>query len=417
MDDTYESLLQKVVAQLDMSADISDEKLQAVIDRTLIEEGRRSRLSLEQRFTYRRTLFNALRRLDVLSEIMEDEGITEIMVNGKEHIFIEKGGRLSRYQGSFSSEQRIFDIIQQIVAQVNRRVNEASPMVDARLKDGTRVNIVLPPVSVEGPVITIRRFPKIRLMMENLVIGGSISAEAAAFLKVLVRSGYNIFVSGGTGSGKTTFLGALSEFIPVEERVITIEDSAELCLPHLENLVRLEARPPNAEGEYEVTIRDLLRNALRMRPSRIVIGEIRGSEALEMLNACNTGHDGSLSTGHGNSPADMISRIETMVLMGMELPIPAIRAQIVSALDIIIHLGRLRDKSRRVLSIEEVVGMEEGKVKLQPIFTFQEKGEANGIVQGELVFTGSTLTHTGKLLAAGGRLPPISSKCDAEGAI
>ena len=327
--------------------------------------------------------------------------MTEIMINGKDHIFVEQNGTLRELDVGFESVEKLQDVIQQIVAGCNRVVNEASPIVDARLPDGSRVNIVMNPVALNGPIVTIRRFPDKPITMERLLRNDSISSEAAGFLEKLVRAKYNIFISGGTGSGKTTFLNVLSCYIPSEERVITIEDSAELQLQGLPNLVRLETRNSNTEGCREITVRELIRSSLRMRPDRIVVGEVRGGEALDMLQAMNTGHDGSMSTGHANSGKDMLARLENMVLMGMELPLSAIRQQIASGVDVIVHLGRLRDKSRRVLEITEVIGCEDNEYKLNPLFLFEEEGEdGEGRVTGRLQKKG-VLLHGHKLKAAG----------------
>ena len=402
MDDLRDALYAEILSRIDLQAEISDDALYREIDRVILEKGRTEQLSFQEKRKYREVLFSSLKRLDILSLIMDDPEITEVMVNGADQIYVEKHGRLMKYPERFATEERLSDVIQQIASRVNRRVNEASPMVDARLSDGSRVNIVLPPVAVDGPVVTIRRFPKEPMSMQDLVEMGSISAEAAAFLKDLVASGYNIFISGGTGAGKTTFLGALAEYIPPEERVITIEDSAELRLRNVKNIVRLESRPANLEGHYAVTIRDLIRNALRMRPDRIIVGEIRSEEALDMLQAMNSGHNGSLSSGHANSAVDMIARIETMVLMGKDLPLPAIRSQIASAIDIFVHLGRLRDRSRRVLGIYEVLGIRDGEVALEALYEFQEEGSGTP-VRGVLQPTGHTLVRTEKLRAKLGR--------------
>lgn len=345
-------------------------------------------------------LFNAFRKLDILQELLEDEEVTEIMINGLENIFIEKEGRIRLYEKRFLSKKKLEDIAQQIAAGCNRTVNEAEPIVDARLSDGSRVNLVLPPVALNGPIITIRKFPKEGITMKRLVSWGSISQEAAEFLQKLVKAKYNMFISGGTGSGKTTFLNALSQFIPEDERIITIEDNAELRLQALPNLVRLEARNANMEGEGEIGIRELIKTALRMRPDRVIVGEVRGSETIDMLQAMNTGHDGSLSTGHGNSPKDMISRLETMVLMGMEIPMEAVQRQIASGIDIIIHLGRMRDKSRKVLEILEITGYEDGRIQMHSLYEFVEKGSGHGKVRGSLVKK-EELQKKEKLLAAG----------------
>ena len=322
------------------------------------------------------------------------------MINGTQNIFFEKGGHIFESEKRFVSKEKLEDVIQQIVAGSNRRVNEASPIVDARLKDGSRVNVVLDPVALNGPIVTIRKFPKDSITMEQLVEWNSISQELVLFLRKMVRSGYNIFISGGTGSGKTTFLNALSQFIPKTERIITIEDNAELRIMGVKNLVSLEARSANTEGSGEVSIRDLIKSALRMRPDRIIVGEVRGAEALDMLQAYNTGHDGSLSTGHANSTKDMLSRLEMMVLMGAEIPLSAIRRQIASGIDLIVHLSRMRDRTRKVLEITEVIGFQEGEIILQPLFRYQETGEKNGKIEGVWEKVNS-IKHQGKLLASG----------------
>lgn len=360
-------------------------------------------MSLSEKRQLRRELFNSIRRLDLLQELVDDDTVTEVMVNGTEGIFFERGGRISLWEKRVESREKLEDLVQQIAGRCNRIVNEAVPIADARLENGARVNMVLYPVALNGPVITIRRFPSNPIKMRQLIAWGSITEEAAAFLQTLVRAGYNIFISGGTGSGKTTFLNALSDFIPREERIITIEDNAELQLQGAANLVRLEARKGNTEGANEITIRDLIKTSLRMRPDRIIVGEVRGEEALDMLQALNTGHDGSLSTGHGNSPKDMLSRLETMVLMGLELPLPAIRRQIASGIDIMVHLGRMRDRTRKVLEILEVTGYDltSGEILTNPLYEFQEE-ESSGEekVCGKLQKTGE-LMHIQKLERAG----------------
>ncbi len=390
-----EKLKNRLVSGIDISRDLSDEELNEIITALVLEEYQERHLSLKEKLRISRELFHAIRGLDVLQEILEDEEVTEIMVNGYNRIFIEKRGQLYRYPGVFTSADKLNDIIQTIVARANKRVNEASPIVDTRLPDGSRVNIVLPPVALQGPVLTIRKFSRKAMKMEDLIALGTISAEAAEFLRRLVIAGYNIFISGGTGSGKTTFLNALAGAIPKEERIITIEDSAELKIKGIENLVSLECRPANTEGENEITIRDLIRTALRMRPTRIIVGEVRGAETLDMLQAMNTGHDGSLSTGHGNSPADMLTRLETMVLMGTDMPLAAIRAQIASALDIMVHLERFRDGSRKVVEISEVLGFEEGAVRLSSLYLYHERDEEmqrrTGRSSGQLTATGNRL--------------------------
>ena len=379
---------------------LEDEELQEMIDAAVAGEAERSYLPLKSRLRLKKELFDSFRRLDILQELVDDPDITEIMVNGKDHIFIEKKGRLSRWDKAFDSAEQLEDLIQQIVSRVNRTVNLSSPIADARLEDGSRVHVVLAPVAVDGPVLTVRKFPE-PVTMDKLIRLGSISREAAVFLRTAVRAGYNIFVSGGTGSGKTTFLNALSEFIPEDERVITIEDSAELQIRHVPNLVRLETRVENRDGSREISMRDLIRASLRMRPDRILVGEVRGAEALEMLQAMNTGHDGSVSTGHGNSPRDMVTRLETMVLMAADLPLAAVRNQIASALELMVHLGRMRDKSRKVLEIAEVIGCENGEVRLEPLFTFREKqARDRQWVEGSLEKVGE-LRNREKLRAGG----------------
>lgn len=363
---------QRILAELDMSQEIDDMEVRQLVDQCIMEYKGTVELPLPARIKLRKELFNTVRRMDVLSEFLEDESVTEIMINGYDNIFIERSGRVYKVDQTFENEERLASIIQQIVAGCNRIVNEAIPIVDARLADGSRVNVVLPPISLNGPTMTIRKFPKEKMTMERLIEVGALSEDAAEFLKRLVKARYNIFVSGGTGAGKTTFLNALSDYIPQQERVITIEDSAELQLKNVVNLVRLESRNSNVEGTNAVTIRELIKSSLRMRPDRVIVGEVRDAAAIDMLAAMNTGHDGSLSTGHANSSGDMITRLESMVLMGMELPLEAVRRQIASAVDVIIHLGRLRDGSRKVLEIAEVTGIREGLVELHTIYEFEE---------------------------------------------
>lgn len=384
-----------------MSGDITDVALKQVIGECVQEESGLYMISIRQKEELEESVFNAIRRLDVLQELLEDDTITEIMINGKDDIFLERNGHITKWDKSFENEERLEDIAQKIASLSNKIVNISSPIADTRLEDGSRVSIVLPPVALNGPVITIRKFYKDALTMEKLIETGSLTQEAADFLKMAVKSKYNIFISGGTGSGKTTFLNALSEFIDNDERVITIEDAAELKINHVKNLVRLEARDANIEGKNEVTIRNLIRASLRMRPDRIIVGEVRGKETLDMVQAMSTGHDGSLSTGHGNSPKDMMTRLETMILMGIDMPVAAIRQQLTSAIDIIIHLGRLRDKTRRVLQIAEVVGVSRGEVKFNKLFEFAENAESNGRVLGELKATGNKLVNTQKMYFAG----------------
>lgn len=383
-EEIFENLRSNIIAALDLSREQNDEEIYRFIEKEVEIYSRKKLLTLKEREQLEHLLFNSLRKYDAIQELLEDPEVTEIMVNGASHIFYEKKGKLFQSQTHFSSEQKLGDVIQQMAGNSNRMVNEASPIVDTRLEDGSRVNIVLSPISIDGAAVSIRKFPQTPILMEDLIRIGSITEEAAAFLKVLVTAGYNIFISGGTGSGKTTFLNALSQYIPREERIITIEDSAELRLVDKPNLVRLETRNQMFEGVKPITIRDLIRTALRMRPERIVVGECRGEEALDMLQAMNTGHDGSLSTGHANSCQDMMSRLETMVLMGMELPLAAVRSQIVSGLDILVHLGRMRDKSRKVLAITEVIGMQEGEIVLRDLYRYVEKPSEGEKVCGEL---------------------------------
>ena len=396
-----ELLYEKVMLRLDMTRETGEEELQEIILTVLEEAAEEEFLPLNEKIRISRELFNAFRRLDILQDLIEDESITEIMVNGTENIFYEKGGRLYRTDRHFISEERLCDVIQQIVGETNRYVNESSPVVDARLKDGSRVNVVLKPVAVNGPIMTIRKFPSEAVTMEQLIRWGSLTREAAEFVERLVEAKYNIFVSGGTGAGKTTFLNAMSDYFPKEERIITIEDNAELQIHGVENLVRLEARGANPEGEGAVTIRDLIRSALRMRPDRIIVGEVRGEETVDMISsAMLNGHSGSMSTGHANNPIDMLHRLETMMMMGIDLPLQAIQRQIASALDVIIHLGRLRDKSRRVLQIEEVLGYSDGRIITGTLYEFREEGMKNEKIEGGLVKV-SDIKNTEKLMAAG----------------
>ena len=395
-----EKIRKEVMESIDLSVDVSDEEIQKLIRSKIIELAKIQPISLTDRKRVEGHVFNSLRKLDVLEDLLKDEEITEIMINGPKNIFVEKNGRVEKSKEQFSSEEKLNDVIQSIVASTNKIVNESNPIVDTRLSDGSRINIVLPPAAVDYSILSIRKFPKEQMTMERLKSYGSISDEQIEFLKKLVISGYNIFVSGGTGSGKTSFLNALGEFIPSDERVITIEDSAELQLKNVENIVRLEARNANLEGNNEITIRDLLKSSLRMRPDRIVVGECRGAEALEMLQAFNTGHDGSLSTGHSNSCKDMLSRLETMVLMGAEIPISAIRQQIASGIDIIVQLGRLRDKSRKLIEITEVLDLEQDEIKLNPLYRFKELEEVNGRIIGEWEKVGD-LKRKDKLAASG----------------
>ena len=393
------SIRNNLINKFDLTRNLSDEEIYSFIDNEIIETGRQQFISLTDKERLRYILFNSIRGYDVLQELLDDQNITEIMINGPDDIFIERNGLLEKSEIHFSSPEKLQDIIQQIVSEANRRVNEASPIADARLYDGSRVNIVLNPVALNGPAVTIRKFPDTPLSMNDLIQFGTLTHETADFLHLLVLSGYNIFVCGGTGSGKTTFLNVLSDFIPSSERVITIEDSAELQL-HIPNIVKLEARQANTDGKNEITIRDLIRSSLRMRPNRIIVGEIRGAEALDMLTAFNTGHDGSMSTGHGNSPRDMLRRIETMVLMGVDMPVSSIKGQIASAIDIIVFLGRMCDHSRRVLEITEIADFTDNEIILNPLYIFKESGSTQKVT-GSLQKTGNSLKDITKIQMSG----------------
>ncbi|AOZ92201.1 CpaF family protein [Paenibacillus crassostreae] len=402
MDEEMFRIIRSVIRSgLDVTSAVDDSELMDYIERTVFAQVELQELTAMEKRTLVRRIYDSFRGLDVLQPLVDNPSITEIMINSHQDIFIEQNGDVKRISQKFESQNRLEDIIQTIVAGVNRVVNESSPIVDARLKDGSRVNIVLPPIALKGPTMTIRKFPEKPMTMDDLVSRDALSEETALFLQRLVVGKYNIFISGGTGSGKTTFLNALSQFIPIDERVITIEDSAELQIVTVPNLVSLETRNANTEGRGEISIRELIRSSLRMRPNRIVVGEVRGSEALDMLQAMNTGHDGSLSTGHANSTRDMISRLETMVLSGANLPILVVRQQISSAIDILVHLSRLRDRSRRVTEISEVLGMENGEVQLNPLFRFKEKEERDGKVIGQLESCGTIMQHVDKLQMAG----------------
>ncbi len=390
-----------VLEQIPPDSELQESQLLQLIDENIRRASGGNHIRFADRKRMQTYIYNSMRRLDVLQQLLEDEDITEIMVNGPEHIFIEKRGRICETGLVFDSHERLADIAQQIASEGNRIVNETSPILDVRLADGSRVNIVMPPIAMDGPVITIRKFPRDPLTMENLIDMGALTAEAEEVLRKLVEAKYNIFISGGTGAGKTTFLNILSNYIPGDERIITIEDSAELQIRKVKNLVRLEARNANVEGKNQVTIRDLIKSALRMRPDRIVVGEIRDATAIDMLTAMNTGHDGSLSTGHANSPGDMLSRLETLVLMGMEIPLDAVRQQIASAIDIIVHLGRLRDRSRKVLEICEVGQCEKGSIRLNPLFQFCEEREQEGKIIGSLRRTEHKLIYSDKCAKAG----------------
>lgn len=401
MEDPFKSVRDQVRSELDMSASVNNSELMARIEEMVWRRRELMELTAAEKRRLVRRVFDSFRGLDVLQPLVDNPRITEIMINSHQDIFIEQDGEVKKLPLQFESQSRLEDIIQSIVGTVNRVVNESTPIVDARLKDGSRVNIVLPPIALKGPTMTIRKFPESPMTMDDLVRRGALTEEAAEQLRILVKGKYNIFIGGGTGSGKTTFLNALSQYIPPDERVITIEDSAELKIVTVPNLVSLETRNANTEGRGEIAIRDLIRSSLRMRPNRIVVGEVRGSEALDMLQAMNTGHDGSLSTGHANSTKDMISRLETMVLSGADLPVSVVRQQISSAIDIFVHLSRLRDRSRRVTEISEVIGMRGGEVLLNPLYRFRETGESGGRVIGSLEPCGNPLQSADKLHMAG----------------
>jgi pilus assembly protein CpaF len=405
-------LREAVRARLSWDAEVTDGELRSLIESALFAHAKARRLTSAGREAAVRRLFHSFRGLDALQPLLDDPEVTEIMINGHQDIYVERRGELRPVPIGFESEERLEDLIQTMVGRVNRIVNEASPIVDARLPDGSRVHVVLPPIALKGPTVTIRRFPRQPLDMERLIALGSLTEEAADFLRLLVRAKYNLFISGGTGSGKTTFLNALSQWIPADERVITIEDAAELQIRGVPNLVSLETRNANTEGKGRIGMRELIRASLRMRPNRIIVGEVRGEEALDMLQAMNTGHEGSLSTGHANGARDMISRLETMVLGGADLPVAVVRQQIASALDVVVHLSRFRDRTRRVAEICEVRGCRNGEVELHTLFTFEEQGERNGVVQGGLVRV-DELAAVDKLVFAG--LKEGESRCRTTG--
>lgn len=395
-------LRERIRDRIDLSGSHSDESFIHAIEDTVFRYSGERYITAKERRDIVKAIFNSFRGLDVLQPLIDDPSITEVMINAHDEIFIELDGRIERFDGKFETAEKLEDVIQTIVAKVNRVVNESTPIVDARLPDGSRVNVVLPPVALKGPAMTIRKFPASPLMMENLVARGAIDETAAAFLAKLVRAKYNLFIGGGTGSGKTTFLNALCAFVPPDERIVTIEDSAELQIRGVPNWVRLETRNANTEGKGAISIRDLIRASLRMRPNRVIVGEVRGAEAFDMLQAMNTGHDGSLSTGHANSVSDMLSRLETMVLSGAALPVEVVRKQIDSALDVMIHLSRFRDRSRRVTEITELAGIEHGEIRLNPLYAFVERGEDEaGKVIGGLEPTGNRLYGDHKLKLAG----------------
>lgn len=390
--EVFQALRGGLMDRLDLARELSDQEILDEIDQLILSGTPEVCLSLKEKVELRQELFHSVRKLDVLQELIEDETVTEIMVNGPDAIFVERKGKLKKWDKCFTSREKLEDVIQQIVGRCNRVVNEAMPIADARLENGARVNAVIQPVALNGPILTIRRFPDTPVTMEKLISLGSLPRECAEFLAVLVKARYSIVIGGGTGSGKTTFLGALSEYIPSDERIITIEDNAELKIQGIPNLVQLEAKMANVEGASSITIRDLIKAALRMRPDRIVVGEVRGGEAVDMLQALNTGHEGSLSTAHANSARDMLSRLETMTLMGVELPLEAIRRQIASGVDILIHLGRMRDKSRKVLEITEVCGFEDHEIRTRTLYRWKE---------GEGLIKTAPLLNREKLIRAG----------------
>lgn len=383
LDNIKQEIKKELLSDLE-EKQMSDSHLYHEIDSTLLH---RRDIGLKEKLYLRSAVFDSFRRLDLLSELLDDKNVTEIMINSPKEIFVEKKGKMERWNRSFQSDEQLYDLIQQIVSRINRAVNTKSPIVDARLEDGSRVHVVLPPIALKGPTLTIRKFPE-PITMQKLIQLGSLTEEAAAFLESLVQASYNIFISGGTNSGKTTFLNALSQYIPKAERIITIEDSAELQIQGVNNLVSLETRNANAEGEGAVTISDLIKASLRMSPNRIIVGEVRGKECLDMLNAMNTGHDGSISTGHGNTAHDMLRRMETMVLQGAELPLSSIRNMIASAIEIMVHLGRSKDHKRRVMEISEVIGVENGEIQLKKLYQYN----------GEVLEKLSDLSREEKLL-------------------
>lgn len=388
----FQMLRTLLMEKLDMSREVTDREILKEIDGLILGRLRESCIPLKEKAELRQELFYSVRKLDVLQELIEDESVTEIMVNGPEAIFIERDGKLEKWEKSFTSQEKLEDVIQQIAGRCNRVINESMPIVDARLENGSRVNAVISPVALNGPILTVRRFPDRPVTMEKLISLGSLPRQCAEFLASLVKARYSMIIGGGTGSGKTTFLGALSNYIPKDERLITIEDNAELKIQGVENLVRMEAKMANMEGGASITIRDLIRTALRMRPDRIIVGEVRGEEAVDMLQALNTGHEGSLSTAHANSARDMLSRLETMTLMGMDLPLEAIRRQIASGVDILIHLGRLRDKSRKVLEIREVCGFENHEICTRTLYQWKEDC---GLVKTAELFNREKLNRAG----------------------
>ena len=406
--DTYQQLKQNLQKELlkilELGGEWSDEEIMNQIDDLIVAASKHTYLSGYRKLMLKQELFNSVRRLDLLQELVDDKEISEIMVNGAGSIFYEKFGKVYRWEKSFDSNEKLEDVIQQIVAGANRQVNEASPIVDARLADGSRVNVVLKPIALNGPILTIRKFPDKPMDMECLIKEDAISQEAADFLKKMVKAKYNIFISGGTSTGKTTMLNALMQYVPGEERVITIEDSAELQIRNIKNLVKLEARNASSDGDHQISIRDLIKSAMRMRPDRIIVGEVRGAESVDMIQAMSSGHDGSISTGHSGSPEEMLSRLETMILMGTDIPLIAIRKQIASAIDIVIQLERMRDKSRRVTEITEIVGFENGEIQLNPLFVFKEDLPMINVVREEAEYMKKPERVNGRLVSSGNRL-------------
>lgn len=393
-EDIWSELKAVVLEELNFAEEVTDEQVLEVIDRVLKTSGLCRNVSLNRRCELRQELFHSIRKLDMLEELLKDDTVTEIMINGEKGIFLERDGRLESFSGAAVSKEKLEELVVKITGESNRIINEASPLADARLEDGSRVHVAVSPVALDGIVITIRKFPKKAITLEELLEKGSLNEEIAEFLKKAVKAKYNIFVSGGTGTGKTTLLNVLSDFVPKNERIITIEDTAELRILNVPNLVRLEARASSVEGCREITIRDLLRASLRMRPDRIIVGEVRGEEALDMIQAMCSGHNGSLSCGHGNSIADMLYRLETMVLMGRELPAQVVRRQLASGIDLMVHLGRLRDKRRVILEISEIEGCENGEIIINPLYRFSQSGTPQWEKAGEL-------HHKDKLVMAG----------------
>lgn len=401
-DEIIEFLIDELREVLDFMYSVNNTELKELVEEHVVEYAKQHKLSSIRMQTVVDRMYNAFRGLGVLQPLLDNPNITEIMINTFDEVFVEENGAVYKTDIRFENVQKLEDTIQSIVSKVNRVVNESSPIVDARLEDGSRVNVVLPPIALKGPAMTIRKFPANPMTAQDLLNYGAITQEVVDFIQELVEAKYNIFIGGGTGSGKTTFLNVLSNFIPKDERILTIEDSAELQIRNVPNLVTLETRNANTQGEGAISIKQLIRASLRMRPTRVIVGEVRGEEALDMLQAMNTGHDGSLSTGHANSVYDMLSRLETMVLSAAELPIEVIRSQISSAIDIMIHLSRFRDNSRKVVEVSEIVGVQDGKVELNPLYQFVEEGENHrGKILGSLKPTGNAMRNVTKLEVAG----------------